>query len=79
MHATVKFYVQEKGFGFAIPDDGGPDVFVHGKQIAGGGYLCPGDVIEYTVGLNKRTGGQEAKAIRIIQTTKESDSDTRQD
>ena len=25
----IKFYNQSKGYGFAIPDDGGKDIFLH--------------------------------------------------
>jgi CspA family cold shock protein len=34
----VKWFNGEKGFGFDIQDDGGPDVFVHVSDITGSGY-----------------------------------------
>jgi cold shock protein len=47
---TVKWFKNEKGFGF-IAQDGGPDVFVHHTAIQGEGYksLNEGDRVEFEV------------------------------
>ncbi|MHC4592102.1 MAG: cold-shock protein [Planctomycetota bacterium] len=48
---TVKWFSDQKGFGFITPEDGSQDVFVHHSAIQGTGFrtLNENDVVEYDV------------------------------
>jgi cold shock protein len=39
----VKFFNTDRGFGFILPDDGGPDVFVHLHDVETAGTLIASD------------------------------------
>lgn len=47
----VKWFNNQKGFGFITPDDGSEDVFVHYSGILGNGFkaLDPDDPVEFQV------------------------------
>jgi len=48
---TVKWFNDQKGYGFITQDDGGPDVFVHFSAISGQGFktLTEGQAVEFEV------------------------------
>ncbi len=48
---TVKWFSNEKGYGFITPENGGKDVFVHHTAIQGSGYksLNEGDAVQFEV------------------------------
>ena len=49
---TVKWFNDQKGFGFITPEDGSADLFVHHSAIQGGGFrtLAENDKVEFEVG-----------------------------
>ena len=62
---TVKFFNNEKGYGF-ISREQGDDVFVHFSNIQGSGFktLDEGQMVEFDVAPGRK--GEEAQNVRVI-------------
>jgi CspA family cold shock protein len=60
---TVKWFSDEKGFGFITPDDGSKDLFVHQSAIVGDGFrsLQEGAKVTY----NAEAGDKGPRAVDV--------------
>jgi CspA family cold shock protein len=58
---TVKWFAEDKGYGFITPDKGGEELFVHYTSIEGRGFrgLEEGERVSYEVGPGRK--GLQAK------------------
>lgn len=63
---TVKWFNDEKGYGFITPEGGGKDLFVHHSNIAGEGFktLAENVTVEFEVGEGRK--GPEATDVRAL-------------
>lgn len=57
-NGTVKFYNDQKGFGFIQPEDGSKDVFVHATALERAGMrgLVEGQKVAFDTAEDRRTG-----------------------
>ena len=62
----VKWFNNQKGFGFIQPESGGNDVFVHISAVerAGMGTLNEGQKVSFDVVADRRSGKSAAENLR---------------
>jgi cold shock protein len=60
---TVKWFSDDKGFGFITPADAGKDLFVHHSGIVGDGYrsLAEGTQVSY----DSEAGDKGPRAVNV--------------
>jgi len=63
---TVKWFNDQKGFGFIQPDDGSKDVFVHISAVERAGMfgLNEGQKVSYDIVADRRTGKSSADNLK---------------
>ena len=66
MKGSVKWFSNEKGYGFITPEGGGKDVFVHHSAIQGDGYksLDEGQNVDFEVTQGPK--GEQASSVRKL-------------
>lgn len=66
MTGVVKWFSNEKGYGFITPEGGGKDVFVHHSAVQGEGYktLDEGQRVQFEVTQGPK-GEQAANLIKL--------------
>ena len=64
---TVKWFSNDKGYGFITSDQGGVELFVHHSGIAGGGFktLAEGAKVEFDVTQGQK--GPQATNVQVVQ------------
>lgn len=62
----VKWFNNQKGYGFITRDDGGADVFVHYSAVEGNGFksLAEGDKVQFEVGPSDK-GDKAAHVMKV--------------
>ncbi len=65
---TVKWFNDQKGYGFIKPDDGGKDIFVHISAVEKSGMrtLAENQAISYELHTDDRRGKTSAVELKIL-------------
>lgn len=65
VRGVVKWFSDEKGYGFITPEAGGDDLFVHYSEVVGDGFrtLAEGSEVEFEVVEGNR--GKQASRVEV--------------
>ena len=64
VHGTLKTWIEDRGFGFIVPDGGGKDVFVLGRTLRQGDISFPRTGMRLTFDLEHDAQGRD-RAIDV--------------
>jgi CspA family cold shock protein len=80
MFGTVKWFDQQKGFGFIVKQPMGGDVFVHIKQVRdrppGAAALLEGDEVDFDTTTSEK--GERAANVVLLRRVRKDPSSLRQ-
>ncbi|MEE2050168.1 cold-shock protein [Nocardiopsis tropica] len=62
---TVKWFSEEKGYGFVTPDSGDPDLFVHFRAIESSGFKSLNDGQKVSFEAVQGQKGMQADKVRV--------------
>ncbi len=67
MKGKVKWFSDQKGYGFLAKEDGSGDVFVHFSSIGGDGYksLAEGEAVEFDI-VESDKGPKAANVVKVV-------------
>lgn len=63
---TVKWFSDEKGYGFITPDDSGKDLFIHHTGIAGDGFKSLSEGAKVSYDAQEGQKGPQAVNVQLI-------------
>ena len=65
---TVKFFNEQKGFGFIEPEDGSKDAFVHISAVERAGLttLSEGQKVNFELVSDERSGKMSADKLEVV-------------
>ena len=65
-HGTVKWFSDEKGYGFITPDEAGKDLFVHHTGVVGEGYHSLADGARVSYDAESGPKGPQAVNVKTL-------------
>ncbi|MCC6597534.1 MAG: cold-shock protein [Alphaproteobacteria bacterium] len=63
---TVKWFNNDKGYGFVVPDDGSKDIFVHISAVEAAGMRTLNEGQKLSYDLQENRGKQAATNLKAI-------------